>query len=953
MKRASFRTYFVVGVCILAAGGMSPAADVDSMVEREWLAQDAMRRQSPGGSRGKGRPIRGSGGQVSTRSDAAGGVDGVKNGGFGFHTPLEDKPWWQVDLGKVHALGRVVVYNRLTSDPNRAFRLQVLLSDDGKAWRTVYKHDGAPFGGVTDKKPLRVPLGAAKARLVRIQLADRNYLHLDEIEVYGAADGKTNLALRKPADQSSASEWSTGPREPAAANPPPAPKPTGDDPIDEAIARGKKLLERRRADGVDVEADARAFEELARKPAPTDPQARRERYLKIRHVVRKLVLADPLLNFDKLLFVKRVTYKSSHIYTDHYDGSTTVGGNLCILSPVAPGGKVTELVPQLSGGIFGRFDLSHDAQRVVFAHKKPNKGYRIYEIGIDGQGLRQITHDGDDEAAMIAAYRHGYDDVDPCYLPDGRIMFASTRSKRTVLCHPGFTTTTLHVMDADPGAPGNIRCLSANTVNEFTPALLPDGRVIYTRWEYIDKGCGDVQSLWSIRPDGSHSAHVYKNNVARPATLIDARGIPGSRKIVAVGAPHMPLAVGPVVLIDISVTQRTSEAMTNLTPEIGYPGHSGYPSRNQGYYKEPYPFSEELFLVAYNPQPHHSAPTGYGIYLLDSAGNRELIYRDEAISCFQPIPLRPRRLSPRIPPPAAQTAFAQGKATLFMLDVYQGLTGIERGRVKYLRVAEDLAKPWDPAWQSPKYGDGLGLQNPAISLKGHFAVKWIHGVAKVRPDGSAHFAVPPDKNLYFQALDENFMELQRMRTFVNLMPGESRSCIGCHEERRKAPSARMTLAARGPAAALEPQPGDTGPRAVHYALDVQPTLDKHCVKCHSGDKPKGNLDLTGELTRLFCRSYENLINRKLINNIDVDPRSAYIPAEPPLTFGSHRSKMITQLLKGHNKVKLSRVEFIKLVTWVDTNANYYGIYEGKKNIKWKGTPGFRPNPGPYAAAAVR
>jgi len=686
------------------------------------------------------------------------------------------------------------------------------------------------------------------------------------------------------------------------------------------------------------------------------------------------VLADPRLNpgVPGLIFVRRITYTSSHIYTDHYDGSRHMGGNLCILSPVGPGGKVTEIVPELSGGLFGRFDLSFDGRRVVFAYKKPGKGYRIYEIGVDRGfrpvdpgapgwverraqssrapgGLRQLTHDGPDEAEMVKRFRHGYDDLDPCYLPNGKIMFASTRSKRTVLCHYGFTSTSLHVMDAD-GA--NIRCVSGNTINEFTPAVLDDGRVIYTRWEYVDKGSGDVQSLWSMHPDGSGSAHVYKNNVARPATLIDARGIPGSHLLVAVGAPHMPLAVGPVVLIDIGKTQRMPEAMTNLTPEIGYPGHSGYPSRDMGYYKEPWPLSEELFLVAYNPGPRHNAPAGYGIYLLDASGNRELIYRDPKLSCFQPVPLRPRRRPPEIAsaveaPPSEKVE----ESTLFMLDVYQGLTGIPRGAVKYLRVMEDVPKPWEPSWCSPKQGDSMGLQHPAVSLKGHFAIKKVHGIVPVEPDGSACFTVPAEKNLYFQALDEDYMELQRMRTLVNLMPGEKRSCIGCHELRHYVPSVKRPLASGRPVRDLVPQPGDTGPRTVHYPLDVQPILDRHCVKCHSGRKPTGNLDLSGEMTKLFNRSYENLINKKLINNIDVDPRSAYIPAEPPLTFGPHRSKMITQLLKGHNQVKLSREEFIRLVTWIDTNANYYGIYEGKKNLKWKGDPDFRPMP--FAGSACR
>ena len=717
-------------------------------------------------------------------------------------------------------------------------------------------------------------------------------------------------------------------------------------PIRELVQRGRQLAAQRRREGVPVDSPIAALDRLSENEkglaGKADPHARRALYLQARLVVRKLVLADPRLRFDKLLCVKRPTYQSSHIYTDHYDGSTLTGGNLCMLSPVAPDGRITEIAPQLAGGLFGRFDLSFDARQVVFAYKRPGQGYRIYEIGIDGRGLRQLTFDEPDEPQVQAQFGHGYDDVDPCYLPSGKVLFTSTRSRRAVLCTYNFTTASLFVMDGDGR---NLRCLSGNTVNEFTPSVMHDGRVLYTRWEYVDKGVGDVQSLWSMHPDGSHPTAIYKNNVRRPATLIDGRSIPGSHRVVATGAPHMPLAVGPIVLIDTHMSPLTPMAMTNLTPEITYPGHNGYFEPQRGYYKEPYPLSEDLFLVAYNPGPNHAAPAGYGLYLLDAAGNRELVYRDPAVSCFQPTPLVPRQRPPELAPVSDQTA-AKGalQATLVLADVYAGMTGIPRGAVKYVRVMEDVPKPWKDSWLAPSHGDVLGLQNPAISLDGHFAVKVIRGIVPVAKDGSASFTVPAEKNLYFQALDENFMEVQRMRTFVNLRPGERRSCIGCHEPRNNAPTSRRATALNDPPRELAAQPGDAGPRAVDYARDVQPILDRHCVRCHGPGKAEAGLDLSGELTTLFNRSYENLIRKNLVNHINIDPRDAFIPAEPPLTFGSHRSKLVEVLRRGRCEAKLSREEFIRLVTWIDANAPYYGTYEGKKNLKWKGDPQFRPEP---------
>jgi hypothetical protein len=581
---------------------------------------------------------------------------------------------------------------------------------------------------------------------------------------------------------------------------------------------------------------------------------------------RRAMLAHPLLNFEKLLFVKRTTYSSSHIYSDHWDGSKTMGGNLCILSPVAPDGRVTELAPQLAGGLFGRFDLSFDAKKVVFAYKKSkDEGYRIYEIGIDPGapgGLRQLTLDAPEESQLRARFGEHYrfEDCDPVYLPNGKIMLASTRSRRRVFCFPS-TVTSLYVMDADGG---NLRCLSEGPVNELAPSVMADGQVLYTRWEYVDKGFGNVQSLWSMYPDGSHSAHVYKSDLVLPAGMIDARTIPGSHRIVTVGAPHCGLSVGPVLLVDNSINRRTAAGMTNLTPELGYPGMSPHPSgRTFGYFKEPYPLSEKYFLVSHNPRPRDRDPTGYGIYVLDAWGNRAELYRDPDISCFQPTPLRPRRRPPVIPSVDQQSETKEkALATLLMQDVYQGMTGIRRGRVKYLRVMEAIGTSWDDGWRSGQQGDGAGLQASAVSLKCDVNIKRIHGIATVHKDGSAHFTVPAEKNLFFQALDKDYMELQRMRTFVNLMPGEKRSCIGCHEHRTWAPGLKSgrPMASSSPAEALRPQPGDTDPRPVHYVLDIRPILDKHCVGCHGGKEPRGVLDLSGELTKLYDRSYESFID---------------------------------------------------------------------------------------------
>jgi len=367
------------------------------------------------------------------------------------------------------------------------------------------------------------------------------------------------------------------------------------------------------------------------------------------------------------------------------------------------------------------------------------------------------------------------------------------------------------------------------------------------------------------------------------------------------------------------------------------------------YFKEPYPLSEKLFLVSHNPNKNSHEPTGHALYVLDAWGNRTELYRDPDISCFQPIPLRLRRKPTEIPSVADMNAKAgnadeakeEKLATLFMQDVYRGMTGIERGRVKYLRVMEARA-----LHQSEGGMVRINLQVAAVSLGGDVHLKKVHGIVPVYEDGSACFIAPARTNLYFQALDENYMELQRMRSFVNLMPGEKRSCIGCHELRRNAPGAGTghPLALKHGPAAILPQPGDTGPRMVHYATDVQPILDKHCIGCHGGPEPKGDLVLSGEATSLWNLSYENLVNKDLVSFLYGCYGEANIPAELPLTFGSHQSKLVERIRKDPCKGELTREEFIKIVTWIDANAPYYGTHRGKKTLESKDDPQFRPVP---------
>jgi hypothetical protein len=281
-------------------------------------------------------------------------------------------------------------------------------------------------------------------------------------------------------------------------------------------------------------------------------------------------------------------------------------------------------------------------------------------------------------------------------------------------------------------------------------------------------------------------------------------------------------------------------------------------------------------------------------------------------------------------------------------NVYDGLTGVAPGEVRYLRIWEQVPRPWTAHRFWPD--DAALGQNAVISMYAHIYVKVLHGVVPVEADGSAHFVVPADKNIFLQALDKDFMEVQRMRTFVNLRPGESRSCIGCHEPRNQTPSRGVPLALLRAPDVPAPQPGETVPRPLYYPTDIQPILDQHCVRCHGGDKTEGGIVLTGELTTYFNRSYETMMAGKWITYIQEfvgpQPRAqkTNVTPLPPKSLGSHASRLIQLIRAGHYDVALPRDQWVRLVTWVDANGPYYGSYFGRRHLKYQALPDFRPLP---------
>jgi hypothetical protein len=467
--------------------------------------------------------------------------------------------------------------------------------------------------------------------------------------------------------------------------------------------------------------------------------------------------------------------------------------------------------------------------------------------------------------------------------------------------------------------------MSVSKDGDYLPHALSDGTIGYTRWEYQERGWAHIQSIWTLRPDGTGADALFKQHLNNPWALEDVRSIPGGRKLVAIATGHHTLPAGPVVVINPDSGLNNEHGIRIVTPGVlppeggmsGTPVNEGGVMGRGGFYVTPWPLSERSFLVSYTYGAQTDA-TGYAIYLIDVYGTKELVHRDPTISCFVPIPLRPRGKPPVLPDVTRRA----DQVTCVVANVAHGVDGVSPDAIRYIRISKRDQWP---------YSNTYGGQRYEPDVKG-VMINWtparVIGTVPVEADGSACFTVPADTPVYFQLLDEDHMELRRMRSFISFQPGEIRACMGCHETRAEAPPAcDVPLALRRePRVPIPPPWGD---RAISFLRDVQPVFDRHCVRCHGGLKPKGGLDFSGGLTARYNKAYDTILAHRLVARSNVGDDAKITPA---LAFGSHKSKLIAALRgKRHKKnVRLSRNDWLRLVTWIDLNAPYHDGFINKR-----------------------
>jgi hypothetical protein len=610
-------------------------------------------------------------------------------------------------------------------------------------------------------------------------------------------------------------------------------------------------------------------------------------------------LVGPLNAATDLVFCTRSAYNDSHWYANigYYcddTGKKAYAGNgqpdkgMLYRYNLRTHAKTVLL--DAKGGSIRDPHVDYDGHTLLFSYRPAGTDYyHLYEMQSDGSALRQLT-DGP------------WDDFEPCRLPDGDIVFVSTRCKRWVSCW--YTQVgTLH--RCKPDGTG-ITTLSANIEHDNTPAVMPDGRLLYMRWEYVDRSQVEYHHLWTMNPDGT-GVNVFFGNMHSWTVMIDAQPVPGTHEVIASFSPGH------------GANEHAGFA-TLVSPREG-PDHEASARRlsDKGSIRDPQPLSQDLFLMARGKQ----------LILMNRAGKEQTLYTDPEVAVHEPRILRPRPREPIIPSRRkVETATGQ----FVLVDVYAGrnMAGVKRGDVKKLLVLEPLPKPVN-------FSGGMDL----TTFTGSFNLERVLGTVPVEADGSASFIAPAGRPLFFVSLDANDLSVKRMQSFANLMPGETFTCVGCHEERAGAAGvdhhAGTLQALQRPPSTIQPFTGF--PDVLDFQRDVQPILNRHCVTCHNPQQRAGNLNLVAAQAAHFSNAYMALILRREF----MDGRNG-LGNQPPRSIGSAASPLLGRLSGGHKGIKVSPEDWRTVWLWIEAAAPYGGSYAALRNTEeqnYYGHAGFK------------
>ncbi|MCY2955348.1 MAG: hypothetical protein NTU53_25760 [Planctomycetota bacterium] len=784
--------------------------------------------------------------------------------------------WAQIELPRPASVAKVV----FSRDRQGRFKdrlpisLEVQLSVDGRSWQTVAEIEPRPVTAVVNRLPPTGPVSDDQLLRYAFTCEERSFAKLQAI-----------------------------------------------DSTDRVLTLMQGVVDRLAGKGLDVSternelAHIRQAHEAVRQSGRGDRNLEWDTFWKARLAKRRLLLRDPdLAAIQKLLFVKRHPFVPSHNYSDLLDAQGPPGGGVFVLEFARPNGRLDARAPKLvqlfdsRNGVARDVTVDFDLSRICFAYQTSKSDYyHLMTMAADGSALRQIT-DGP------------FHDFYPCPLPDGGLAFMSTRCKVRFLCWRP-QAFTLFRREAHGG---NIRALSYANLSEWAPSVMNDGRILWTRSEYLDKGADFGHTLWAIRPDGTAPELIFGNNTR--FCYVNGREIPGSNELCATLISHGGDLNGPIAIINAAKGRFDAALVTNITPDSPPQFHMVWATREC--FRDPIPISRDYMVASHAPDDR------FGLYIIDRFGNRELLYLDPAIGSMCPTPFRAVPRPPVIGTTDRIADIADATGLFYVADVYRGLEpAVQRGSVKHIRVCQEVQSELKRLANGEYQKDHEPFMDfyatPTHVVAGPhgwptYVAKSDLGTAPVESDGSASFHAPAGKVLYFQVLDKDYNELQRMRSVVQLQPGERRGCIGCHEDRASAaPIGDRPKALQREPSRLEPPPWGAGPFA--YEKVVQPVWDAKCIRCHdASDKRKINLTATPDAEKVAA-SYRTLIEQGLVHYFDCQWGQEHQRANPA-TFGTLKSRLWPLLDAGHYDVKLTVEEKRRIKCWIDLNCPLWPDY---------------------------
>ncbi|MFU8893905.1 MAG: SUMF1/EgtB/PvdO family nonheme iron enzyme [Luteolibacter sp.] len=633
---------------------------------------------------------------------------------------------------------------------------------------------------------------------------------------------------------------------------------------------------------------------------------------------REAMLANPLLDFDRILLLVRDANSPKHL-PQNWEGNSSLTRNdvrnrIAILRNLRGTPSLETLHEPPNKKLITDLELHPAADRILFSSPGGGNRWYVFEMHLDGSAPQVLPLINEPDV----------DNYDACYLPNGDILFASTATFTAVPCVGGKS----HVGNLHRYNPSNgeIHRLTFDQEHNWNPAILPDGRVMYQRWEYSDLPHSNSRILMQMNPDGTNQSELYGSSSYFPNSFFYARPVPGhpSQVIGIVTGHHGVARAGRLMILDPAASRTEAEGVVHEFPHRGRKVEAIVKDQLVKdvwpQFLMPWPLDENHVIVAAKP----NADALWGIYLVDTFDNMTLIHESPGNNLFEPIALRKRPVAPVIPD---RTDPARADATVLLSDIYQGpgLEGLPPGTVKQLRVIEYYFSP-----------RGMGGMLGAIGMDGPWDIRRVLGTVPVEPDGSAHFTIPAQTPVFVQPLDADGQALQTMRSWFTGMPGERLSCVGCHAAMHESPP---TAAAR--AALREPsliEPGWHAPtRGFNFAREVQPVLDRHCTQCHSGEENhaapylKGDRMIDDWVSQIsgnakrdggkFTASYAELHRYIRRPGIESDMRVL-----SPMDYHFSTTELGRMLRAGHHGVELDRESFDRLVTWADLNAPFHGTW---------------------------